>query len=76
MDLDKEETTLMFKVKWASPYDNDAEDSWVPLVNVANAVALNSFLRSSVWQQFTKSRDFRAFKRRFPDRIPYHPDGL
>ena len=76
MDLDKEKTTLMFKVKWAPPYQADADDSWVPLKNVEDTVALDSFLRSSTWRKFTVTRDFRSFKRRFPDRVPNHPDGL
>ena len=76
VDLDKEETTLMFKIKWASPYDSDAKDSWVPLSNVDDTVALDCFLCTDGWKRFTASRDFRSFKRRYPDRIPKHPDGF
>ena len=33
VDLEKEETTLMFKIKWAAPYNDDFHNSWVPLSN-------------------------------------------
>ena len=70
VDLDKTETTLMFKVKWAYPHNSDESDSWVPLPNVSETVALDDFLKSTTWQTFAKSRDYRTFRRRYPTHTP------
>ena len=70
VDLDKTETTLMFHVKWATPHNSDSHDSWVPLDNVTNTIALDEFLRTPNWKDFTTTRDYRAFRRRYPSRVP------
>ena len=70
VDLDKEGTTLMFKVRWAPPYEDEVHDSWVPLRNVAEVQALDDFLRTSTWHSFARTRDYRSFRRRFPERTP------
>jgi hypothetical protein len=70
VDLDKTETTLMFKVKWAYLHNSDESDSWVPLPNVSETVALDDFLKSTTWQTFAKSRDYRTFRRRYPTHTP------
>ena len=76
VDLDTRGTTLMFKVRWDVPYDSPCEDTWVPLRNVERTVALEDFLRSAEWAQFSTSRAFRRFADKYPGRIPQAEDGL
>ena len=70
VDFDAQRTTLMFKVRWAPPYQDPSEDSWLPLKNVSDLAALDDFLRTSTWTTFAATRSFSSFRRRFPDRVP------
>ena len=58
---------LLFHVHWAHP---DEEASWEPLRGLKDTAALQQFLRTPAWRQFTKTKDFRRFRNSFPGRVP------
>ena len=70
VDYDTQRTSLMFKVRWAPPYDDPTEDSWLPFKNVSDLAALDDFLLTDTWTSFAATRTYSLFRRKFPDRVP------
>ena len=70
VDFNSNSTGLLFKVKWASPFDGDDYDSWEPLRGLNKLSALDDFLKTPTWTSFKSTPDFSKFQRRFPKRIP------
>eukprot|EP00873_Tetraselmis_striata_P026691 jgi/Tetstr1/446955/TSEL_034413.t1 len=51
-------TGLLFRVRWAFPYNVPSEDTWEPLRGVKHLDIFRSFLLSKPYRQFTESPDF------------------
>mgnify|MGYP002655008442 CR=1 FL=1 len=67
---------LLFKVKWASPYEGDEHDTWEPYRNVAKLDALQDFLTTPAWHRFKTSNAYTAFRRKYPRKLPSLPSWL
>eukprot|EP00873_Tetraselmis_striata_P012609 jgi/Tetstr1/432873/TSEL_022222.t1 len=63
-------TGLLFRVRWAFPYNVPSEDTWEPLRGVKHLDIFRSFLLSKPYRQFTESPDFIRFRNRYPSRVP------
>eukprot|EP00873_Tetraselmis_striata_P011441 jgi/Tetstr1/431705/TSEL_021230.t1 len=63
-------TGLLFRVRWAFPYNVPSEDTWEPLRGVKHLDIFRSFLLSKPYRQFTESSDFIRFRNRYPSRVP------
>eukprot|EP00873_Tetraselmis_striata_P001628 jgi/Tetstr1/421892/TSEL_012792.t1 len=63
-------TGLLFRVRWAFPYNVPSEDTWEPLRGVKHLDIFRSFLLSKSYRQFTESPDFIRFRNRYPSRVP------
>eukprot|EP00873_Tetraselmis_striata_P008895 jgi/Tetstr1/429159/TSEL_019112.t1 len=61
---------LLFRVRWAFPYNVPSEDTWEPLRGVKHLDIFRSFLLSKPFRQFTESPDFIRFRNRYPSRVP------
>jgi hypothetical protein len=64
---------LLFKVRWAAPYDAEEHDSWEPLRGVAKLDVLQPFLQSAVWAAFKATPSFSTFRRKYPRKLPNTP---
>ena len=64
---------LLFKVRWASPYDAPQHDSWEPLRGVAKLDALQFFLGTPAWAAFKATPQYAAFRRKHPKKLPKAP---
>jgi hypothetical protein len=63
-------TGLLFKVRWAYPYNVPSEDTWEPLRSVQHLTAFETFIKSPTFQDFVKTPDFTRFRNRWPQRVP------
>jgi hypothetical protein len=61
---------LLFLVHWAPPYADPKFNSWEPYRNLKKTTAMHVFLRSPTYQDFTTTASFKAFARRFPQKVP------
>jgi hypothetical protein len=61
---------LMFKVRWADPWDTPAWDTWETLETVNELEALDAFLQTRRWTSFMQTKAFAAFAEKHPFRVP------
>ena len=65
-------TGLLFKVRWSYPYNTPSDDTWEPTRNVKDCEALDTFMKTAKYKQFTSMADFQKFSSRWPARVPTH----
>ena len=70
VDFNRNMTGLLFQVKWAAPYDADEHDSWEPLRGLTKLSALDDFMKTPTWQDFSATPDYLKFQQKFPKRVP------
>jgi hypothetical protein len=63
-------TGLLFRVRWALPYNSHEDDIWEPLRHLSHLDTLHVFLSSSSWTIFSSTKDFTRFQNRYPSRLP------
>jgi hypothetical protein len=61
---------LLFRVRWALPYNSLEDDTWEPLRHLSHMDALHVFLSSTSWTKFSRTKDFTRFQNRYPSRLP------
>lgn len=70
-------TCLMFKVRWAAPYDAAEHDSWEPMRALTRLDAFRAFISSPAWQHFAASDPYKrwssvsANKRKLPKVVTF-----
>jgi hypothetical protein len=63
-------TGLLFKVRWATPFNVPSEDTWEPMRGVDRLKIFSEFLRTDVYREFTGTPDFVRFRNRWLARTP------
>jgi hypothetical protein len=66
-------TGLLFKVRWAAPFNVPSEDTWEPMREVNHLSNFSEFLRTDVYREFSGTLDFVRFRNRRPTRTPKKP---
>jgi len=61
---------LLFRVRWAEPYDDPRHDTWEPFTGVQDCAALSDFLSTETWRLFSRTKDFQKFSRLHPRGVP------
>jgi hypothetical protein len=61
---------LEFEVRWEDPYQDPKWDSWEPYTALKHNIRLPPFLASPRYIAFTATSAFRAFKLKYPKRVP------
>jgi hypothetical protein len=71
---------LMFKVRWAAPFNAAEHDTWEPMRALTKLDAFREFLRSPAWQRFAASDQYKhwsslsANKRKLPKVVTFAID--
>jgi hypothetical protein len=55
--LNSNGTGLLFKVRWAAPFNAPSEDTWEPMRGVDHLNIFSEFLRTDVYREFTGTPD-------------------
>ena len=68
--LNRPRNGLQFLTRWDSPYDDEQWDSWEPFRTMNLTTAMNDFLDSDIWREFTTTPSFSTFQQKYPARVP------
>jgi hypothetical protein len=66
-------TGLLFKIRWAAPFNVPSEDTWESMRGVNHLSIFSEFLRTDVYRELSGTLDFVTFRNRGPARTLMKP---